>query len=205
MANIKLADLSEDSQITLLVRNADNQMEIRGFIKRFVKSDIALIALDYEPSKRLNFDNVKVDMEYCHEDGVPYMWRDIKIVSYKGDYVIQVFSDGEKYNRRDSFRVGVSSLANLLVGGRSVDQVIVKDISMTGFAIADKEKRLNFSSGDEVHIYFEDVGHLLNLIGRVVRIEERENMIIYGLEIRNLCKDLQSYISVKQRRGVNSR
>ena len=205
MASIKLADLSEDSQITLLVRNANNKMEIRGSIKRCVRSDIAIVTLDYETTGKLNFSKVKVDMGYCHEDGVPYIWRDIKIVNYKGDYVVQVFSDGIKYNRRDSFRVGVLSLAHLQVGGRNVKQVIVKDISLTGFAIADTEKRLNFSAGDEVHIYFEDVGHLLNLTGRVVRTEERENMIIYGLEIRNLCKDLQSYISVKQRRGVNSR
>ena len=53
--------------------------------------------------------------------------------------------------------------------------------------------------GDEISVYFEDLGHNLNLIGEIVRIEEREDMFVYGLKILNLCKDLSSYINVRQR------
>lgn len=49
-------------------------------------------------------------------------------------------------------------------------------------------------------MHFEDIGHILDLAGRVVRVEEREDMTIYGLEICNLCKDLSSYVNIKQRR-----
>lgn len=37
--------------------------------------------------------------------------------------------------------------------------------------------------------------------GRVVRIEEREDMIIYGMAICNMCKDLSAYVNNKQRRN----
>ena len=162
--------------------------------------NVVLISMEYESTKRLIFDGVIIDMEYCHENEVPYIWHKVKIANYKNDYVMQVTSDGTKYNRRDSFRVGVSVMAHLRVGGRNVQQVLIRDISMTGFSISDRKKELGFKKGDDIFVYFEDIGHILDLAGRVVRVEEREDMIIYGLEIRNLCKDLQSYVSLKQRR-----
>lgn len=200
MRVLKLSELEEGSQITLLIHDQENKMEISGVIKRHIRDDIVLISVEYKTAQRLIFDGVKIDMEYCHENDIPYLWHNVKIVNYKNDYVMQVFSDGMKYNRRDSFRVGVSVMAQLRVGGRNVHQVLIKDISMTGFAISDRKKELGFNKGDDVSVYFEDIGHILDLAGRVVRIEEREDMTIYGLEIRNLCKDLQSYVSIKQRR-----
>lgn len=200
MGVLKLSELEEGSQITLLIHDQENKMEISGVIKRHIRDDIVLISVEYKTAQRLIFDGVKIDMEYCHENDIPYLWHNVKIVNYKNDYVMQVFSDGMKYNRRDSFRVGVSVMAQLRVGGRNVHQVLIKDISMTGFAISDRKKELGFNKGDDVSVYFEDIGHILDLAGRVVRIEEREDMTIYGLEIRNLCKDLQSYVSIKQRR-----
>ena len=41
--------------------------------------------------------------------------------------------------------------------------------------------------------------------GRVVRLEEMEHMIIYGMETRNLCKDLSTYISMKQQKNRRSK
>lgn len=200
MGGVKLSEIEENSQITLLVKNKDNSMEINGSVIRHVRENIALISLDYDTTQRLIFERVKIDMEYCHENEVPYIWRNVKIVNYKHDYILQVFSDGMKYNRRDSFRVGVSVVAEFRKGGRK-QQVLIRDISMSGFAISDRKKELGLSKGDEVFVKYEDIGHYLDLAGRVVRIEEREDMIIYGLEICNLCKDLSSYVSIKQRRN----
>lgn len=200
MGGVKLSEIEENSQITLLVKNKDNSMEINGSVIRHVRENIALISLDYDTTQRLIFERVKIDMEYCHENEVPYIWRNVKIVNYKHDYILQVFSDGMKYNRRDSFRVGVSVVAEFRKGGRK-QQVLIRDISVSGFAISDRKNELGLSKGDEVFVKFEDIGHYLDLAGRVVRIEEREDMIIYGLEICNLCKDLSSYVSIKQRRN----
>ena len=67
------------------------------------------------------------------------------------------------------------------------------------YNITDRKKELNLDPGDTISVAWEDFGHMLNLSGRVVRIEELENGIVYGLEICNVCKDLPSYISKKQR------
>lgn len=129
------------------------------------------------------------------------MWYSVKVVNYKDDdYAMQVFSDGTKHNRRGSFRVGVSSPAKVRNAAPGTPrEVMVRDVSLTGFSVSDRKKELSLNSGDMLSIYWEDFGHILDLTGRVVRIETQEDVVIYGFEICNVCKDLSSYINKKQR------
>ncbi len=199
---VKLSELEEGSEITLHISTGDKQMDMTGNIIKFVKDDIALISLDYGGSGKLVFENVQIDVEYGSESTVPIVWRNVKIVSYQSDYAMQTPTDGYKHNRRDSFRVSVALYAKLR-NPRANDpaQVMIKDVSLSGFSITDRKKELNYSIGDEVSVGFEDIGHILNLKGRIVRIEEQEEFTIYGLTITNLCKDLSSYVNIKQRRN----
>jgi hypothetical protein len=109
--------------------------------------------------------------------------------------------DGAKHNRRGCFRVPIGIIAQMRLSGNGARHVLVKDISLTGFAIADRKKELELSKGTLLSIYFEDAGSVIDLTGKLVRIEEREDMIIYGFETINLCKDLSAYLSMKQRRN----
>lgn len=198
---VKLSEIAEGDHITLKIRAQDKGMEMNAVLKKHVKENIAIVTLDYSSNKKLVFDNVQVDMEYLHENTMPVLWSNIKIVNYSNsDYAIQTLSDGNKRNRRDSFRVSVAVMANMTMAGRGVQQVLIKDVSLSGFAITDREKELGLEMGDELTVNFEDMGHILKLVGRLVRIEEHEDMIIYGFELCNLCKDLSSYVSLKQQR-----
>ena len=198
---IKLSELEVGFEIKLKISsdNSKETMEMKGVIKSIVKSNIAIIDLDYPTERRLNFDNVNVDLEYCQDENVPILWRDVKIAYYKGEYVLQAPSDGRRHNRRGCFRVGVSVKAPIRIEGKGTEVAMIRDVSLSGYSISDRRKELNIDVGDKVSVKFEDSGHNLNLVGIVVRTEEREDMVIYGLEICNICKDLSSYISVKQR------
>lgn len=199
---IKLSELEEGSEFTLHIHSDNKELDMKGNIIKFVKDDIALISLDYAGSGKLVFDNVQINMEYGQESSAPIMWHNVKVVAYQGDYAVQTPRDGMRHNRRDSFRVSVALYATLRNPKHNgPNQVMIKDISLSGFSITDRKKELNYSLGDEVHVSFEDIGHVLNLVGKIVRIEKHEDMIIYGLLIRNLCKDLASYVSIKQRRN----
>lgn len=198
---VKLSEIAEGDHITLKIKSLDKGLEMKAILKKHVKENIAIITLDYSSTKKLVFDNVQVDLEYVHENTMPVLWSNIKVVNYShSDYAIQVSSDGQKRNRRDSFRVSVAVMANMSMAGKGVQQVLIKDVSLSGFAITDREKELGLKMGDELTVGFEDLGHILKLVGRLVRIEEHEDMIIYGFEICNLCKDLSSYVSLKQQR-----
>ena len=195
----KLSEITEGERFVLHISNEGHSLDLYGIVKKHLKENIALIIIDYEGEQRLNFDKVQVDLEYCSPDGIPYIWRNIRIVNYKLEYIMQVSSDGAKFNRRSCFRVSVATTALMVRNGRSCGRVIIRDISLSGFSITDHKMELGLTKGDQLSVSFEDLGHHLDLTGRVVRVEEREDMIIYGLSILNMCKDLSSYVSVKQR------
>lgn len=196
---IRLSELEEGSNVTLLISSNDRVMTLVATIKKHVKENIAFITLQCDTSKRLVFDSVQVDMEYEQDGGVPIIWHNVKVAFVKTDYAIQVFADGVRHNRRGSFRVGISKTAKVNTLGHGPRQVMIRDLSLTGFSVSDRKKELSLGIGSELSVSFEDLGHTINLVGRVVRIEEQEEVTIFGFEICNLCKDLSSYLSVKQR------
>lgn len=201
---VKLAEIEEGSPIILHINNDDKSMEIGGVLKTHIKENIALIALDFDTTKALTFEHVQVSLSWCTDNGMPIVWNNIRIVSYKTEYVIQVSSDGVKNNRRNSFRVGVSETARLTMSKPGPAFVTVRDISLSGFSITDRKRELGLEIGDTLSISYEDFGFMIDLKGKVVRIEEHEDMIVYGLIICNMCKDLSAYLNNKQRRHRNN-
>lgn len=201
MLGIKLSEIEEGANITLNISNDDGDMKMDAVIKKHIQSNISLIEPLYSDVKRLNFDNVQINVEYCQANDMPILWRSAKITTYKTGYVLQVPTDGVRHNRRAYFRVAVAHPARLHTATRSFSNIMVRDISLGGFAIADRKNELQLSVGDLLSVTLEDLGFQLGLDGRVVRTEEREDMTIYGLVICNMCKDLSAYLSIKQRRN----
>lgn len=200
---IRLSDLEEGSHLLLHISNKEKSVELGAVLRKHVKHNIAFITLEYAASQKLIFNNVQIDMEYAHNAEIPFIWRGVKIIAYQTGYLLQVFSDGVKHNRRDYFRVGISKTARLGMITNGPRQVMVRDLSLSGFSITDRKKELKLKTGDEISVFWEDMGHNLNLRGRVVRIEDTEDVRIYGFEICNLCKDLASYVNAKQRQNTS--
>lgn len=198
---MKLSELEEGSGVSLRIITKDQKMQLNAVLKKHIRDDIALLTLMCDTSKKLSFDNVRTDMEYCPTGEVPIIWYSVKMVNYKGeDYAVQVFSEGAKHNRRGSFRVGISSPARIKNAPPGTPrEVMIKDVSLTGFGITDRKRELSLNIGDTLSVYWEDFGHILDLTGRVVRTVEQDGALIYGLELCNVCKDLPSYITKKQR------
>lgn len=194
-----LSEVAEGERFVLHISNDNQSLDLYGVIKKHLKENIALISIMYD--QRLSFDNVHVDAEAMGEEHIPIMWRNVKIVSYKTDYIMQAPTDGVKHNRRGCFRVTVAMVAQMKSAGNGAKHVLVKDISLSGFAIADRKKELELSKGNILSIYFEDAGCVIDLTGKLVRVEEREDMIIYGFQTINLCRDLSNYLNLKQRRN----
>ncbi len=198
-SGIKLTSVKEGTPIVLAISSEGKALEMGGSIIKILQDNVALISIDFAGTQKLNFNNVKVDMECITEENIPAKWSNVKILFYQNQYVLRADMDGKKKNRRECFRVGVSHRALMKMPGKGQRDVMIKDISLSGFAITDKDKSLNLAVGDQLAVHFEDLGHVLDLIGTVVRVQEEEDFIIYGLQICNICKDLSSYICVKQR------
>lgn len=198
---MQFTEIEEEQEIRLHIHNQQSQFILGANIKKHLNEQLTLINLDYSGTQKLIFDNVSIDAEYFQPDDVPLMWKNVKVHNYKNAYVLQVTSQPVRRNRRDSFRLSVARTAWMTMRGHKPQQVLIKDISLSGFSISDSKKELNFEEGDQLSITLNDWGYELKLDGRVIRIDEREDMIVYGLTIRNLCKDLSAYINYKQQRN----
>lgn len=202
---LKLSDLEERDLLTIIASSDMGELKMQAFIKKVLKENIAVIDVIFQDGRKLNFENVQINIEYAPEDGVPFIWRAARIVNVKNQYVLQVSGEGVRHNRRSCFRVSVGIYARMAMIGRQGTDVMIRDVSLSGFSIADRDKNLELEIGNELTVVFSDLGYNLKLAGKVVRIEEMESMIIYGVETRNLCKDLSPYISVKQQRNRKNR
>ena len=153
----KFFDVKEESPIVLSIHANNKHMDLGAVVKKHLGQNLSLISLNYSGTKRLVFDNVKIDALHCPEDAVPILWHNVKIINHKDAYLLQTNSDGTRSNRRNSYRVSVATLGWLTQVGKPPRQVMIKDVSMTGFAITDRKKELKLSAGDRLSISFEDL------------------------------------------------
>lgn len=192
------SDIKEGSPIILMLHNGSVHMKMMGNVINLIREDIAIITLDTSINHVLKFEHMDVDVVYIsEEDGYPYIWKKAKIVYFKNNYVLQIKGDGSRYNRRMTYRVNISRTADLRKADDTQYRVTVKDVSLTGFSVADKKDELHLNIEDGVTIQFEDLSHTIDLYGTLTRIEKRDDYFIYGFTIRRSCRDLPSYIVTK--------
>jgi len=191
------SDIREGSPIILMLHNGSVHMKMMGNVINLIREDIAIITLDTSVSQVLKFDNIDLNVIYISEDGTPYIWKKAKVVYFKNNYVLEVKGEGSRYNRRVTYRVNISHCAQAYTANDTEYRVVVKDVSLSGFSIADKKNELHLSLDDGITIHFEDINHIIDLYGTVMRIEEREEYPVYGFMIRRSCRDLPSYITTK--------
>lgn len=197
----KFQEVKEGSPIVLSIRANEKHMDLGAVVKKHLGQNLTLISLNYGGGKRLIFDNVQIDVLFCASDSVPILWHHAKIITHKDSYLLQIVKDGTKSNRRNSFRVSVATLGWMNQAGKPPKQVMIKDVSMTGFAITDRKKELKLEKGDRIAVSFDDLIFSLKLDGKLVRIEEHDNYVVYGFVILNVCNDLTTYINQKQRKN----
>ena len=197
----KFTEVAEESPIVLSIRANDKHLELGAVVKKHLGQNLTLITLNYESGKRLVFDNVQIDVLYCATDSIPILWHNARVVNHKNSYLLQITTDGTKSNRRNSFRVSVATLGWMNQVGKPPRQVMIKDVSMTGFAVTDRKNELKLEKGDRVIVSFDDLIFSLKLDGKLVRVEEHDDYVIYGFVILNVCNDLSAYINQKQRKN----
>lgn len=196
----EFSEIEVGSRLLLNLSSGNKTMEMGATVVRHLKENIALILLDNNSGQVLKFDNININVVYTNAEGIPYIWLNSTILYYQGQYLLQVKADGgNRHNKRNSFRVGVSHYAKLQRPGHGETDVVVRDISLTGFSIADRKNELNMITGTRVVLRYEDMGYNLELEGNLVRIEEEEDYISYGFVLTKSSRDLSSYVNMKQR------
>lgn len=204
----RINELSIGQELTMILTTQSSNIRIPISITNFINEDIATIKLHTENTpihtvaqkQVLNFSNVNIKIEYSSEEGLPYMWSIAKVVYYKNHYVLQVKGESTKFNRRQSFRVGISHVGKFEPHGGPSADVMIRDISLSGFSVTDRKKAVFLSPGVHCKIKLKDLDYDITCFGRLVRQEERsDGGIIYGFAMTDCSKDLGAYINEKQR------
>lgn len=194
-----LADIPAKENLLIKVSTGEKSMELQANIIGHLKNNLTVVSIEGYEGKKLNFSAVNIELEYKGENSVPITFKNVTIQSYKDKYIINSPNKGIKVNRRGYFRVPIGVFGIIKIDGKA-SNIYVKDVSMTGFAITDRTKGLNLSKGTRAVLKFTDMTLELTLEGELVRIEDNEFSTVYGFRITSICKDLQYYIGLKQRK-----
>ena len=196
---MKLSLIESGNPVSLRISANGKNLRLDAVVIRNVEENTIIVQLQDEFKKKLNFNNVKTDLEFYPDGNIPIKWYEVQVVSTNDGYLVRAPKDGTRMNRRSTFRVGISATATLKTSFPNCpNKVTIRDISLTGFSITDRKRELPFVVGNKIAIEWKDFGHELDLVGRLIRIEDRDDATIFGFEICNICKDLSSYISTKQ-------
>ena len=194
--------LQPEDRVILQVSSATentNTIELEASVLSIARPNLLKIDIPYE-GKVLNFNNTKINLLFYRDNEKPILWRNCMISYLNKQYSLATANEGVSINRRGCFRVGVSQPVIVKRQTRKNAKAILKDVSLTGFALTDRDNELQLSVGEMVTVYLADGGYDFSLTGHVVRQTQHEDVVTYGCEMSTSCKELSEYITVKQRR-----
>lgn len=200
-----ILDLDEQHPVTLVVTVGLKSKDLTTTIAE-VHADHVLLRPILVDGRTVGFGNTcTIDFLYL-QDSVVYAWHSVTLplVKIKGNtyYRLTLTGEARPYNRRGSFRVYVGETMAITVFQSSGPQpfnVLVRDISETGFGFVSKEE-YEISRTIRLSIPLTDRKTLV-LSATIVRrdFNEEKGTYNYGCKFVEPNSYLSSYLMTKQR------
>lgn len=183
----------------------DAEVNFRTTCTEILNRGILTNEMTTDDGNPINFESDKVcsDVYLIREGECPIIWKNamIKRFTIHGERIHAIASklEGIKFNRRGSFRISVGARGIARLGvSRTTADVIVKDISLSGFAII-IEPKYEVRQFDYMRVTFDDYGYRINVTGVCIRHQPLpDGRIIYACTIDAKNPDLEDYIAAKQ-------
>ena len=145
------------------------------------------------------------------EDEKPLMWPecDVKMIVSKNNVLVRLGNkaDGKAVNRRGDFRLSIGGAAKGRIGrNKEALQMILRDVSYSGFAVIMEEKG-KYEIGMPIRVVHKDeeLMTVLDLRGKIVRMEDRNGRQLLGCQLDIPSAVLGKYIGEKQQRILANR
>lgn len=212
---MKLQEIEEGSSISITVKRDDTSADFPSEVYR-VFADCILVNLFEHNGEIISFEgeNLLIEMVVIKPGEPPYFFKNVKITRemYEDKYYhcIRTGTIGVRLNRRNAFRafIGEEGAALEVPGNRRVD-ALVKDLSSTGIGILiNKNEKFHFDIGQHLEVIFKDslISTTIDVVARVVRIEEKETDFLYGCVFSKPYPQVNRYVAAKQtRKGINQK
>lgn len=212
---MKVSDLSVGQAITILVIIGEQRLEFSSSVEQTnPKKKLAYLSPAMKDGKILNFNGkgILTSLLVQLPDSKPLVFRNVTLNTMKKDdgtfcYGMQCLSEGLELNRRGSFRcqIDISTLLRISLARTTYD-IILRDVSTSGFSFAFRNSGDSCEVGSSVHIilndYLEETCEKFSfqLHGTVVRSEELDNgRMVYGCKLVTPVHGLDQYIAKKER------
>ena len=203
---MEIYELTTAHKMSITIANARTNISLNSNIVFVEDNKLYVEPFVYEGAI-LNFDstNVSISMIAYEEEKSPYLWQIVHIVKEVRDnttyHVISSNLSGVKINRRENFRLflGIDATVTLM-GGKPI-QVIVKDISSSGFAVlVDMNNPISVHKNDIMQLEFSDKAFEEDFVlhGRVVRMDKTDKYLLYGCRLVSENPAIDKYIANKQ-------
>ena len=201
-----IADLAEHSAVTLVITIGMKSKDLPTTIAQ-VNSDYILLEPILIDGQTVGFgSSCTIDL-LCLQEQALFGWRSISLslIKSKGHvyYKVPLSEEARPYNRRNAFRVYVGETMHIFVfqhKGPTPFDVLVRDISETGFGFICKEK-YDVSRTIRFSLPITGQRKTLTLTATIVRREFDENnhTYSYGCKFVESNAALSSYLMQRQR------
>lgn len=215
---MKLSEFSEGQDLLIMVLFGDQQIDFNSTIEEInPKKHFIYIAPIIKNNKLVTFNakGVHVNLLIHLPDSKPLLFRNIILLPIKRSndtYCYRIHSniDGIEFNRRGAFRCPIDLNTVLKIGtGQTTYDIILRDVSATGFSFVFKNENIPCNEGDFVHTILNDFlestceNFTFQLFGSIVRSVELDNKkIIYGCKLVKKTPNLDTYIAKKERSTI---
>lgn len=205
---MKLNELQVGDNIIIQISFNDKRADFPSAVAKLEKDGI-LIEVVKVNDKVVGFsgEGIVIDIYNVRAEKPPMVWKRVACttVSSGGKTYYKIIASGEGYesNRREAFRlfIGIAGVAQLGINRKAID-VIVKDVSETGFSFV-SEQDMGEVINSPVRLVFEDMERSYSLMGLVVRkVIIAEKKILYGCKLSVENFELVRYINYKQRQQL---
>lgn len=199
---MRLNEVKPGTPVKIEIIQGKKKLEFDSQAVNVVNNNLLIDCIRYQNAVlNLNAKNVQINL-IAFMLPLPIQFTNVKIeLFHQGEKMYHCVAapyQGRKMNRRNSFRVFIGESGIIQVGeNKRTQDILVKDISETGFAIM-SERDLNADNAN-VRLEYKDKGTTIILQGKVVRKEKvLKNNFLYGCRLEKNPKGLGSYLAKKQ-------
>ncbi len=209
---MKIYELEEGTEVTLVVLYDEKTLNLKSTCVGAKGKDLLIAALRVDGKVlNLGMNDVKVNVMMDRENEKPLMWTacEVKMVVVKGTPLMKVSTkfDGQPVNRREDFRLYIGGAAKGRIGrNKEALQMVLRDVSYSGFAVF-LEGKVQCEIGNPIRVVHKDAElmAMLDLQGKIVRMEERNDRLLLGCKLDLPSAVLGKYISDKQQKILSQR
>ena len=208
---VHITEIPVNSPVVITASIGKNSLNFNSKMVDINERNILIEIIKNEEGQPVSLasDKITVDLSYFADpEKPPFVWHDVKANYVRKNNTpyqqIVQSADAKRENRRGAYRLFIGEPATVsMVDKQGSIQVILKDISTTGFGFVHTEE-IELNKFCRIACTIDNQKIVLS--GNIVRRQNVEKgKIIYGCRLDRFSKELEKFINTKQREEIRKK